>query len=638
MPSTAAQSVSLKYEKRPDGTLLVSQAHSAAQQIKPAQEIEQLGTAIAGAKRIIFDLRSPDVGVQFDKLSHLLDSDAISGKLINGSLDRPGRRTWVHNGLPPYTNTLSSDYHSAFYVKAGSRVSGSGTDSLQNAVLLIGQYSRLPEIAGTLVALGKATILAESPHYALGDSDTLTLDMGEQIKVVVRLSEPVFPGGTGLPEATLVSHENALARAANPPLGHAENPRLPPYPNQRQDNAYADTPYPSAEYRILAAYKIWGVFRNFFAYRDLMDEDWDQVLADFLPKFEIAKDAREYNLTIAEMLIHVDDSHTSAESTVLTDYFGAATTALRLRLIERKPIVAQILDQDARKAGIEIGDMVTKVDGEDIVERLKREVHYISSSTQQSLGLLVMSRILNGPDGSTATLTVKNANGPPREVKLVRKSAYSIDKPWRNGDVVKLLPGNIGYVDLERLDLQDVDGMFEKLRDTKAIVFDARGSLPATAWSIASRLVDKQDVAAAFFNGPLTQSPDLPTGGRLSQSTNYFYVQSLPHTEKWPYKGKTVMLIDERTISHAEHAGLAFEAANKTAFIGSPTAGADSDMTNFVVPGGVVIQFSGRDVRHANGGQLQRLGIQPTVLAPPTIDDIRKGRDVALEKAIEYVQ
>ena len=38
------------------------------------------------------------------------------------------------------------------------------------------------------------------------------------------------------------------------------------------------------------------------------------------------------------------------------------------------------------------------------------------------------------------------------------------------------------------------------------------------------------------------------------------------------------MLIDERTIGQAEHAGLFLEAANKTAFIGSPSAGADGEV------------------------------------------------------------
>jgi hypothetical protein len=97
------------------------------------------------------------------------------------------------------------------------------------------------------------------------------------------------------------------------------------------------------------------------------------------------------------------------------------------------------------------------------------------------------------------------------------------------------------------------------------------------------------------------------------------------------------MLVDERTIDQAEHIGLFLEAANKTAFIGSPSAGADGDVNEFAVPGGVTIRFSARDVRHANGGKLQRLGLQPSVSASPTIKGVRDGRDEVLDKTLEYL-
>jgi C-terminal processing protease CtpA/Prc len=95
------------------------------------------------------------------------------------------------------------------------------------------------------------------------------------------------------------------------------------------------------------------------------------------------------------------------------------------------------------------------------------------------------------------------------------------------------------------------------------------------------------------------------------------------------------MLVDERTIGSGEEAGLFLEAANKTDFVGSPTAGAHSVFTQFTVPGGVTVTFSGQDVRHANGGKLQRLGLQPNVTVAPTLTGIRTGKDEVLEKALE---
>jgi C-terminal processing protease CtpA/Prc len=132
-------------------------------------------------------------------------------------------------------------------------------------------------------------------------------------------------------------------------------------------------------------------------------------------------------------------------------------------------------------------------------------------------------------------------------------------------------------------------------------------------------------------------NPDVPRSGVATHTSSYFFVQTIPVSGEWKYKNKTVMLIDERTIDEAEHTGLFLEAANKTAFIGSPSAGADGDVNGFVVPGGVTIHFSARDVRHANGGKLQRLGLQPSVSVSPTIKGIRDGRDEVLEKALGYL-
>jgi C-terminal processing protease CtpA/Prc len=116
------------------------------------------------------------------------------------------------------------------------------------------------------------------------------------------------------------------------------------------------------------------------------------------------------------------------------------------------------------------------------------------------------------------------------------------------------------------------------------------------------------------------------------------FYESLEKTDKWIYQGRTVTLIDERTIGSYEFYGLYFEAACGTTFIGSPTAGADGDMTNFVLPGGLSVRFPGHDVRHVDGRQTQRIGLVPHVEVRPTIQGIRENRDGVLERAIKFLK
>jgi C-terminal processing protease CtpA/Prc len=627
------QNAAIHFQKGADGILVVSQIATSQ---PAADSVQQLIEALKSADKVVFDLRTQPG--EPDLLSKLLDENSVAQLLTRNTIEGPAQRTLVHNGLPTGSQKdESSGYYSAFLTRPGTRIEASSTAPERRLAFLLNDNSPLPRIGSALLSSGKAHVLAESSHFEFADMNSTMIPMGQGVAAKVRLSEPVTSRAVRVVahEAALAQTIDSLVKPDGTPMQAAILPASAPL--LQTDRSYIEMRYPSVEYRILAAYETWAAFRNFFAYRDLMDEDWDEVFRTFLPRLIAAKNARDYNLALAEMLTHTADSHTSIESAELDNYYGKAPVGLRLRLVEKKPVITQVSDPEASKAGVQAGDIVIKVDGESITERFHREERYIAGSTQQALGSAVMQRILNGPEGSEAALTIEGADGQKREVHLKRTREYlSMLTAQRSGEVIKILPGNIGYVDLDRLLPDQVDGMFEQLRSTKAIIFDMRGYPHESALSIAPRLTERQDVPAAIINGPLSLAPDLPFS-ELSSSASYFFVQKLPSSEKWKYSGKTVMLIDERTIGQGEHTALFFEAANRTEFVGTPSAGAIGDVTNFVVPGGITIQFSGHDVRHANGGALQRLGLQPGITVAPTISGIRGGTDEVLEKAIEYL-
>lgn len=487
---------------------------------------------------------------------------------------------------------------------SGAEEKGSDTEERANGQQRSRMYHGLPPYKGNSPFYYSALVLKPGS----GAVETAAVPLGENVLARFRLSEPVPETGSA---AALLPQE--------------ERPSATP-------------PYPSTEYRILAAYKLWGVIHYFYAYSDLLDQDWDKTFADYLPKFIAAKDAREYHLTVAEMVSYLFDSQAAVQSSELAQYFGEAPVGLRVRLVTKKPVVTEILDEEAKKAGVKVGDIILKVDGESMGERIKREVNYISASTPQGLSYSVMQRILNGPESSPAVLTIAGADEQPREVKLLRSTRYcDALSRQRTGDVVKILRGNIGYADLDRLSPADVDAMFDKLRNTRTIIFDMRGEPHGTAGAIAGRLTEKRGVQAAIVTGPLVMQPNLPKPGTETSTASYFETQTIPNSEGPKYTHKTVMLIDERTMGEAEHAGLFFETANRTEFIGTPSAGADGDPSDFVLPGGITVKFSGHDVRHVNAGALQRLGLQPTVTVAPTVRGVRAGRDEVLEGALEYL-
>jgi C-terminal processing protease CtpA/Prc len=80
-----------------------------------------------------------------------------------------------------------------------------------------------------------------------------------------------------------------------------------------------------------------------------------------------------------------------------------------------------------------------------------------------------------------------------------------------------------------------------------------------------------------------------------------------------------------------------FESATDVTFVGSPTAGTNGDITVMRLPGGLRMSFTGEEPRHADGRQLQRIGIQPTLAVRPTLAGLRAGKDEVLDRALAFL-
>ena len=185
-----------------------------------------------------------------------------------------------------------------------------------------------------------------------------------------------------------------------------------------------------------------------------------------------------------------------------------------------------------------------------------------------------------------------------------------------------MLEDNIGYCDLERLTVDDVAPMLERFKDTRAIVFDLRGYPQGTFLRLVPRLnVKGAKYIEAYQRKLLSGGPG--TDGLEEVDSTLTFLQPIPVSDKWKYKGKTVTLINERAGSQSETVGMGLDVACGTTFIGSPTAGVDGDISSLTLPGGLIVRFSGQGTCHVDGRQLQRVGIKPQIEVRPTIAGLR---------------
>jgi hypothetical protein len=61
-------------------------------------------------------------------------------------------------------------------------------------------------------------------------------------------------------------------------------------------------------------------------------------------------------------------------------------------------------------------------------------------------------------------------------------------------------------------------------------------------------------------------------------------------------------------------------------------------VTRLTLQGGLIVGFTGHDVRHADGRQLQRVGLVPHIEVRPTLAGVRAGQDVVLARARQYLR
>jgi C-terminal processing protease CtpA/Prc len=619
-------------------------------------KLRSLKKELPATHAIVFDLRPAAVPSDLDQAaaSRSLDVSGLVQSLTAAPIDLPGERRRMHAGYVNEDSPSSSFPSSGFYARSGRSITPESGAKDIPVVFLIDSRAALPDFALALQASGKGAIVAEGSYDEAAVVGTRTADLTDGVRAQLRLGELVYNDGTTgfapnvtVPVSSTPGGKNAAFQMA---LQLAKTGKFPPPSRARSveggtlvwDKPYDDMQYPATEYRVLAAIRLWAVINYFYPYKELMGENWNGILRQFIPRMEQSKDALDYNLAIAEMVTHIHDSHGFVISPVLRKHYGSARLPFRVRMIEGLPVITGFTNPDvAKNAGVEIGDVILKVDGQDAGQRIAERLKYTAYSTLPA-GMFDAAEgsLLEGPKDSTAAVVVRDLHDQVRELSVPRKAEYTRKTVGdRSGDVLQVLPGNIGYADLDRLSVAQVDEMFEKFKDCAAIIFDNRGYPQGTAWQIAPRLTDKADVEAAIFKRPLAMSPDLPSATLEAASRVVdTSVQRLPHTDKWRYHGKTVMLIDERAISQAEHTGLMFEAANGTTFVGSPTMGANGTVMTLPLPGGIYVNFSGLGIWHADGRQLQRKGLQPEIEVRPTLAGIRAGKDEVLDRALEYLK
>jgi carboxyl-terminal processing protease len=379
--------------------------------------------------------------------------------------------------------------------------------------------------------------------------------------------------------------------------------------------------------RLLAIFRYWNMVEYFFPYKYQMDQNWETTLEEMVPRFKNPKSEEDYHLAMLELVVKIDDSHGMFITKKTNDYFGLKWIPADFKIIDNKAIITNIYnDSLAKKDDIQINDIITKVNGKPISEIIQGKEKYINASNP---AIKIRNSSYAVFNGSTDKVEMEFTRNGTTKSKTVNRYLYKDFKyEYPKKEKWKILNDNIGYVNMGDLQFKDVKSMSKELKSTKAIVFDIRNYPNGTMYLI-SRFLNSE--RKQFYKQTM---PDLTYPGR--------YIWGEPKecglNQKENYKGKVILLVNEKTQSHAEFTAMALQTANNVTIIGSQTAGADGNISRFELVGGFKTIISGIGIYYPDGRETQRIGIVPNIEVKPTIDGILKGKDEVLDSAISFIK
>jgi len=399
------------------------------------------------------------------------------------------------------------------------------------------------------------------------------------------------------------------------------------------EESYKDMAMPDTGFRLLALYRYWGMIEYYFPYRYATNNIWSDQIRISLPSFIAAGSPLEYQLAVQQLFVSLGDSHASllVEPEAFAGFLGEYATPLHLYHIDGSWVVDGYTHPSAEESPVRVGDVILSCDRIPLSEIAGKLRPYAHGSNEGSL-LNIMGRYLLRGNTNSTLLEISRGN-QITEVTMTRVPVEEIDRkycevPATGETAYSIMDENISYVHLGTLLRSDVPGLKEAFRETCGLVLDLRNyPCDMPLFDVASYIIPEPTPFVLFSrcdsDNPGSfywDEPGIAGGG-----------------DPDPYTGRVAVIVDEGTASCGEFHAMAWRLAPEARVFGHATCGADGNIVNFYLPGGMYSRFTGLGVYNPDSTETQRVGIIPDVFVNPTVSGLQAGRDELLETAVKWV-
>lgn len=422
--------------------------------------------------------------------------------------------------------------------------------------------------------------------------------------------------------------------------------------------------YEDTGMRLLGLFRYWNVIEYFYPYKNLMDEDWDQVLYDKIHELALQSDKESYVLSIANLTTYIHDSHGFFNDNfkVLQQHFGAYKAKASIFNIDGQIVIAGRED----KSPLKIGDIVVAIDGTTIEKIIEECNKYISVSDKNRFTNAFDYYLLRSTKEIAEIEVIRNDEKLTLNVPCYYNSNYDVKRLGQDEKSGLVIDKKIGYINISTLKGGDLDKLMKKFKGTEGLIIDARFdnakmseyikfiNYPIGEYIKPESSEYQQFYASNSFEpGKFIKSTSNSSGrgfieeqldtGFDSITFSKIFDNGIIRTisgkvkNRYQYNGKVIILMNECTQSYLETMVMSFMDAPNATVIGTPSAGANGNVINITLPGGIQTSISGLAVTYMDGSQTQRIGLKPDITVKQTVKGIAESRDEVIEKAIELI-
>jgi C-terminal processing protease CtpA/Prc len=407
----------------------------------------------------------------------------------------------------------------------------------------------------------------------------------------------------------------------------AKNPYFP------NENNYPNIVFPDAGFRLLSLFRYWNMIQYYFPYKNLIEEDWKNVLEEFIPKILVVKDKTDYTVTMLELIARIHDTHANVwgGNKTLSDFWGKNYPPFEVSFVENQAVVTDYYDNKlALESTLQKGDIILKINDKDVTEIVANRLKRTPASNYPTQLRDIGPNLLRSNDSLVNVTYKRNNQIFTHSIKTYPLSKVKIYKKYEVKDTsFTFIDKDIAYINHGTLMKKNIPKIWKEMQNAKALIIDDRNYPSDFALFILSRHLQPKRTPFVKFSKGSIKTPGLfvYTDYTKSGMNNSDY-----------FKGKVIILVNETTQSSAEYHAMAYRTAPNATVIGSTTAGADGNVSSIRLPGGISTMISGIGVYYPDGRETQRIGIVPDIEVKPTIEGIKNGKDEVLEKAIEFIR